>query len=155
VPAKPTLRTLPQKASEAKIANMPTLVSAPVGGISTKQRLAQGALAPTLPKDVVNTKTKAKPLSGRTNSSSSQLLSLRFKKKHDSIPVPSGSGARLDTTSTTPLQSPIVNEPTLASLNFTSPTVRSPEVQNRSQNYSNQDDIPASPDNFFAQNDIS
>jgi len=52
---------------------MPSAVAPSASGISTKQRLGQGALAPTAPKEVGKVPPKPKPLlPTRKNSSSSQ-----------------------------------------------------------------------------------
>lgn len=83
-----------------------------IGGISTKQRLAQAALAPALPKDItplVQHKSQPHPI----RPSGSSLMNLNFKK--NTLPT-LGPG----------LRSPMTNNPTLASLN--SPTVQSPQM---------------------------
>ncbi|KAF9568177.1 hypothetical protein CPC08DRAFT_450079 [Agrocybe pediades] len=124
----PSLPIISQKAPEAKIANMPQILAAPTGGISTKQRLAQGALAPTQPKDLVNAKPKAGPLPpppARRNSTSqahqhqpSLFGGLRFKKS--TVPARPTSPGHSNTAPTTP----VVQEPTLASLNLTSSPIQ-------------------------------
>ncbi|KAF8973779.1 hypothetical protein BDZ97DRAFT_1776820 [Flammula alnicola] len=99
---------------QAKIADMAPSEIPSSSGISTKQRLAQGALAPTLPKQMPATipKPPPKPLPTRTPSTS--LMGLSFKKK--SIPplaMPTGSASR--------------PEAYFASLN--SPAILSPQIQ--------------------------
>jgi hypothetical protein len=113
-PNKPGRRSTNPQGSIASMAPSEIPVAS---GISTKQRLAQGALAPTLPKEIVPPKPpKPPPKPIVTNRST--LSGLSFKKRSFDV-----SG--MSESSTHPsLSRNIPNEPTLSSLN--SPLAQSP-----------------------------
>ncbi|KAF8167891.1 hypothetical protein B0H34DRAFT_683559 [Crassisporium funariophilum] len=114
----------------ARIADTPTSAIAAGGGISTKQRLAQGALAPTLPKEVPAQVSKAahRPLPQKA-ASSSTLQQLSFKKKPSlSISIGPTSQQTLRPTAILPNN----NEPSLATLNSNPPQSPHPQSSTRS-----------------------
>ncbi|GLB33577.1 hypothetical protein LshimejAT787_0104610 [Lyophyllum shimeji] len=104
----------------AKLVVMESENIASGSGISTKQRLAQGALAPTRPNAIPlpAPKQKVPPPPLRINSGG--MMNLSFKKKPPATPVLGlgGSFATEDNRSTLATQSPVADqEPTLAALN--------------------------------------
>ncbi|PPQ85731.1 hypothetical protein CVT25_003109 [Psilocybe cyanescens] len=112
---------------QAKIASMSASELATSSGITTKQRIAQGALAPTLPKNLAAIKQAPKPLPNRTPA----LMNLSFKKHSIPSHAPAQIDAsRIEPTTTPGLRSPMVNDPTLASLN--SPSAHSPQMLSNS-----------------------
>ncbi|KDR85205.1 hypothetical protein GALMADRAFT_233893 [Galerina marginata CBS 339.88] len=104
--------------AQGKIAHMPPS-TVPSGGISTKMRLAQGALDPTLPKAVGAVKPSPKPLPPVRSASGSypnnSLKNIKIPKHPLPISTPNGSAG-----------SPIANETTAPFLN--SPSAQSPQL---------------------------
>ncbi|RXW19417.1 hypothetical protein EST38_g6445 [Candolleomyces aberdarensis] len=103
LPARPSVPSLPMRTKaqpnpHAKLAAMPHEPESSNTGISTKQRLGQGALAPMLPRKMSGPSTKPKLSPVRTGSST--IMSTGFRK-------------------TSQIMSPSIihQEPTLASLN--------------------------------------
>ncbi|CAA7266639.1 unnamed protein product [Cyclocybe aegerita] len=126
-PPLPSSIKIPRRPNNphAKIADMPVSAIPSGSGISTKQRLAQGALAPTIPKEVPSAplkpplpKSAPKPLPTRTNTSSFSGLS--FKKKPIAVTIP-------ETTNHPPSLTPIsaFKSPSIPLAN--SPPLHSPE----------------------------
>ena len=121
-PGIPPATVVRQSNPHVKIANMSSGVTSTASGISTKQRLAQGALAPTAPKEVGKVPPKPKPPLP-TRKPSTNLNNLSFKKnKAPSLTIPSTTVDQTDTFPST-FRSPI-NEATFAPLN--SPSLQSP-----------------------------
>ncbi|KAJ3502486.1 hypothetical protein NLJ89_g8864 [Agrocybe chaxingu] len=124
-PPLPSSIKIPRRPNNphAKIADMPASAVPSGSGISTKQRLAQGALAPTIPKEVPSAPLKPppprstpKPLPTRTNTSSFSGLS--FKKKPIAVTIPESANHPPILTSTSAFKSPsipLANSPPLHS----------------------------------------
>ncbi|KAF5377681.1 hypothetical protein D9615_005211 [Tricholomella constricta] len=118
-----TTPTIPSKLpprdnnSYIKVAEMAPEKVASGSGISIKQRLAQGALAPTRPKAIPLPTPKLKPSLPPVKTA---LMNLSFKKKTVSTPVLSASGSfAMDNNRSPTMPQPAVGdcEPTLAALN--------------------------------------
>lgn len=113
-----------QSNPHAKIANMSSGVPSTASGISTKQRLAQGALAFTAPKEVGKVPLKPKPpLPTRKLSTTFNNLSFKKNKNPLALTIPTTTSDQTDTLPST-FQSPM-NEATFAPLN--SPSLQSPQ----------------------------
>ena len=125
-----------QSNPHVKIANMSSGVTSTASGISTKQRLAQGALAPTAPKEVGKAPPKPKaPLPTRKTSSNLNNLSFKKNKNSISLTIPFTTVDQADTLPSTfrspvneaapaPLSSPALqsSQPTSARVSFAEPT---------------------------------
>lgn len=111
-PAKPKSTSLPvsnqTNVSTAKVIPNTIDTRKTISGISTKQRLAQGAMAAVPPKAVPVTelnplRKSSKPLPTRTNNPT--LMNLSFKKNPPPISIPSSSN-QPDSAPTSALRSP-------------------------------------------------
>jgi hypothetical protein len=123
-PNIPPTSVVRQSNPHAKIANMSSGIASTTSGISTKQRLAQGALAFTAPKEVGKVPLKPKPPLP-TRKPSTNFSNLSFKKNKDplALTIPSTTSDQTDALPST-FQSPM-NEATFAPLN--SPSLQSPQ----------------------------
>lgn len=123
---------LPRRApnGHVKIAEMPSRNIASGSGISTKQRLAQGALAPTRPNEVPLPSQKERPQVPPIKTSSSSLMNLSFKKKN--LPASTGGSgffAMDDSTIPDSAGNPAQEQLTLTALNApVSPEAPYPEL---------------------------
>jgi len=125
-PSIPPMTVGRQSNPHAKIANMSSGMTPSASGISTKQRLAQGALAPTAPKEVGKGKMPPQPKPPLpTRKTSTNFSNLSFKKNKDPLSL-TISPTTLDQTDTLPsaFRSPM-NEAPFAPLE--SPSLQSPQ----------------------------
>lgn len=120
-PSIPPTTAVRQSNPHAKFANMSSGVTSTASGLSTKQRLAQGALAPTVPKEVGKVLPNPKPPLP-TRKFSTNFNNLTFKKNKTPT-IPSTAVDQTDTLPST-FRSPM-NEATFAPLN--SPSLQSPQ----------------------------
>lgn len=138
--APPSLPKIPRRVPtnpHNKLLGMAPSKHASGSGISTKQRLAQGALNPTNPRDVGSAAVAGRPLVPQLKTPANSLMNLSFKKKAQAPTQSPIGGPDVDHRDSIDMQPPVVREvdrrnsvnmqppverrdPTLAALNASS-----------------------------------